>query len=369
MEPSVCIHDFFTADDAALADTLPKQRFLSDTVADVSPQIQTVSVCEPNDTFRFLHETAVIAHKGVLYAAWYHNREHELSGYTPICGKRSFDGGKTWRPLEILCEDPTTAILYCPPVYGRFDGRLYMFVNEMVGVDLIHALDLYVLNEETDRFELVWSKPIPFKLNTNVIHLPNGKCLLPGRIAELDGFPNTPAVLISDSGTADGDWRLVKIAENGDLPDGTTLIHPEITALEDEHTLFMFCRNDNRRVPLVYVSENGGEHFGAVTCHDIPYVGSKMYAGRLSDGRPFLVANIDKLDRSRLALYVGDAGSNTFSERAILFDKDRVPLRNAVACHYPAATEHDGKLYIIATLNYEWSVRGAVLFIVDTTTL
>lgn len=358
-------HEFFTAEDTALAEGLPKQRFLSDTVADVSPQVETVSVCEPNDTFRFLHETAVIAHKGVLYAAWYHNPQHELSGYTPIGGKRSYDGGKTWSDLEILCEDPTGKILYCPPVYGVFDGQLYMFVNQMVGVDLIHALDLYRLNEATDRFELVWSRPIPFKLNTNVLHLPNGKCLLPGRIAEPDGFPNTPAVLISDSGRADGDWRLVKIAENGDLPDGTALVHPEITAMPDGNTLYMFCRNDNRHVPLVYISADCGESWSPLTCHDVPYVGTKMYADRLSDGRPFLVANIDKLDRSRLALYVGEAGGNRFTKRTILFDSESVPLRGAVACHYPAATEHDGKLYIIASLNYEWSVRGAVLFIVD----
>lgn len=369
MERSVFFHEFFRPEDSALAEDLPKHRFLSDIVTDCTPQVQTVSVCEPNDTFGFLHETAVIAHKGVLYAAWYHNPEHELSGYTPICGKRSRDGGKTWSELEILCEDPTGRILYCPPVFGIFDGELYMFVNEMVGVDLIHALDLYRLNEETDRFEFVWSKPIPFKLNTNALTLPNGKRLLPGRIAELDGFPNTPAVLISDSGRADGEWRLVKIAENGDLPDGATLIHPEITALQDGHTLFMFCRNDNRRVPLVYISTDDGESWSTVTCHDVPYVATKMYAGRLADERPYLIANIDELDRSRLALYIGDAGSNVFTKRIILFDQKTVPLRGAVACHYPAATEYDGKLYILASLNYEWSVRGAVLFIVNDTDL
>lgn len=365
MNESVFFHEFFTAEDTVLAEGLPKRRFLSDTLADIAPSVETVSVCEPNDTFRFLHETAVIAHKGVLYAAWYHNPQHELSGYTPICGKRSYDGGHTWSDLEILCEDPTAKILYCPPVYGVFDGELYMFVNEMVGVDLIHALDLYRLNEETARFELVWSRPIPFKLNTNVLHLPNGRCLLPGRIAELDGFPNTPAVLISDSGRADGEWRLVKIAENGDLPDGEKYVHPEITALQDGNTLHMFCRNDNRRVPTVYLSADCGESWSTVTCHDVPYVATKMYTGRLLDGRPFLVANIDRSDRSRLALYVGEAGGNTFTKRAILFDSEAVPLKGAVACHYPAATEHDGKLYVIASLNYEWSVRGAVLFIVD----
>ena len=86
-----------------------------------------------------------------------------------------------------------------------------MLINEMVSADHIHALDLYVFQEEKDCFEFLWSKPIPFKLNTNVYKMANGKLLLPGRIAELDGFPNTPAVLISDSGKIDDDYIFRKM--------------------------------------------------------------------------------------------------------------------------------------------------------------
>lgn len=34
--------------------------------------------------------------------------------------------------------------------------------------------------------------------------------VLPGRIGELDGFSNTPAVLISDNGKINAEWCLVK---------------------------------------------------------------------------------------------------------------------------------------------------------------
>lgn len=86
-----------------------------------------------------------------------------------------------------------------------------------------------MLSEESDRFEFLWSRPIPFKLNTNVVTLPNGKLLLPGRVGELDAFPNTPVVMISDSGKIDAQWRVVKVAENGVLPEGERLEHLETT--------------------------------------------------------------------------------------------------------------------------------------------
>ena len=203
-------HNFFNKNDIEFAKTLEFEQFLSNTVCELDVDFDVVMVHDPIGEFAFLHETAVIEYKGVLYASWYNCIKVELEGYTPICSRRSFDGGKTWSELEIICEDKSGKILYCPPVYGIQDDKLYMFVNQMVSADHMHALDLYVLNNDTDKFEFVWSKPIPFKVNTNVVSLPNGKLMLPGRIAAMDSFPNTPAVLISDSGKIDGEWRLVR---------------------------------------------------------------------------------------------------------------------------------------------------------------
>ena len=355
-------HPFYEYEDMLLTSALDSVRFLPDSVRAMQLHPETVAVYEPDDHFRFLHETAIIAYHGVLYASWYLCPQHELSGFTPIAGKRSFDGGKTWSSLEILCADPTEKILYCPPVYGICDDRLYMLVNQMVSGDHMHSLDLYVLNNETDQFERLWSRPIPFKLNTNVIALPNGKLLLPGRVAEMDGFPNTPAVLISDSGKIDAEWRLVRIAENGNLPDGTELVHPELTAIFSGDTLYMFSRNDQRKVPLVYLSKDMGETWSAACAHDIPYVSSKIYCGTLSDGRHYMVCNTDKFSRAQLTIYFTSDSSPVFTDRFILYDTDE-PFWGAM--HYPAACESDGFLYIIATKGHPDRSRGAQLFRID----
>lgn len=240
-------------------------------------ETEIYEVACPDDEYAFLHEAAIIEYHGTLFAAWYNCEEKELIGPTPIRQKRSKDGGKTWSDIETVAEDQTGKILFCPPVYGICEDKLYMLINEMVSADHIHALDLYVFQEEKDCFEFLWSKPIPFKLNTNVYKMANGKLLLPGRIAELDGFPNTPAVLISDSGKIDDDWRLVYIQENGDLPDGSKLVHPEITAIIEDNKIAMFSRDDERKVPLVYLSQDYGETWSDAFSYDIPFSDSKIY--------------------------------------------------------------------------------------------
>ncbi|MBE6693595.1 MAG: AraC family transcriptional regulator [Ruminococcaceae bacterium] len=359
-------HGFYDYDDIILAAKMDAIRFGAADAREISDECVTrVTVHEPDETFKFLHQPTVIEYEGVLYAAWYNSRRKELRGYTPVCGKRSYDGGRTWSDIEIIAHDPEEKVLYCPPVFGICGGRLYMLVNEMVAADHIHALDLYILNRDTGKFEFVWSRPIPFKLNTNVVSLPNGKLMLTGRAGELDRFPNIPAVLISDSGRIDGDWRMIRIAQSGDLPDGTKLVHPELSVMCYDDRLYMFSRNDQRRIPLVYVSEDFGEHWSHAFLHDIPYVSSKIFCGKLSCGRHFVICNTDRQDRSRLSVYFTDRGDKKLACKLVLFDRETAPHGNAEACHYPAACEHDGKLHIIASLNYGWDVRGAVMFTVD----
>jgi AraC-like DNA-binding protein len=362
------LHSFYEFEDILLATKMESARFLDLCECIEGSGISYVHVHDPGEEFgRFLHEAAIVEFEGVLYASWYNCKEKELVGYTPIVGRRSYDGGKTWTAPEIIAEDRSGKILYCPPVYGICDGKLYMLLNQMVSADHMHSFDLYVLNKETDQFEFLWSRPIPFKLNTNVVHLPNGKLMLPGRIAELDGFPNTPAVMISDSGKIDAEWRIIKVAENGNLLDGERLVHPETTVIYCDDVLYLFNRNDRRKVPLVYTSKDFGESWSQAMAHDIPYISSKIYGGTLSDGRHFLIANTDKEDRSKLVLYLAEKDTLVFTKSMLLMDCKK-SVHNISRCHYPAAVEHDRKLYIIATADYKGEAmcgRGAVLFTVD----
>lgn len=368
------LHPFYDFEDMLLAAKMDCLHFLQEPLNVQQDDFPFIQVHNPEKKLgEFLHETAIVEYEGVLYASWYNGpkKDQELTGYTPIVERRSYDGGLTWTSPRVIVGDVSEKLLYCPPVYGICDDNLYMLINEMVSADHMHALDLYVLNKQTDTFERLWSRPIPFKLNTNVVTLPNGKLILPGRIAELDGFPNTPAVMISDNGKIDAPWRVVRVAKNGDFPDGESLIHPETTLICCDDTLYLFNRNDKRSVPLVYISKDYGETWSAPMSHDIPYRNSKIYSGTLSDGRHYIIATIDRVNRTKLALYVSDKDTIVFRHCKILMDCE-VANNHVSHCHYPAAYESDGVLYIIATAVYddqELSGRGAVLFKVDLKTI
>lgn len=350
--------------DKLLADMLVPLNIADEAISQtpkMNSKVEISNVHIPEGEFQFLHEAAIIEYHNILFASWYANFKTELNGRTPICGRRSYDGGKTWTDTEIIVDDPTGNIIYCPPVYGICDDKLYIFINEMVSADHIHALDLFVFDEESDKFIQLWSKPIPFKLNTNVVKLNNGKLLLPGRIAELDGFPNTPAVLISDSGKIDAEWRVVKIAENGLLPDGAEYEHPECTSVVCDDKIYIFCRNDNRHVPIIYISEDNGETWSEPRAINIPFIHSKIYSGTLSDGRNFVIGNILNIDRTKLAIYFSEKGSMHFNDAILLTDGATLDFPNAIAWHYPCAIESEDELKIICSLSYDGGSRGAVL--------
>ena len=368
---------FYRAQDRALDGLLAQMTLLEgvDTDRLTRPAcVKTHEVAYPTTLYGFLHEAAVIEYHGTLFAAWYNCPATELYGDTPIRGKRSRDGGKTWTDVEVLARDESGKILYCPPVYGVCEDKLYLLVNEMIAPDHIHALDLYIYNEGTERFELIWSRPIPFKLNTNVYRLKSARLMLPGRIAELDGFPNTPAVLISDSGKIDAEWRLVRIQPDGALPDGSQLVHPELSAIVQGESIYMFCRDDERRVPLIYVSHDEGETWSAPIAHDIPFCNSKIYSGTLADGRNYVIGNIFPPDvtaeegyprRSRLAAFFSRPNAMTF-DRGIIIEENRSPdLLYGSDWAYPVACEAGGKLYIIYSSVIEPSFRGAALSVID----
>ncbi|MBR4960099.1 MAG: helix-turn-helix domain-containing protein, partial [Clostridia bacterium] len=136
----ITLHPAYDDDDVLLAVRFGSARFLAEEVRELSRDcLETNLVHEPDDTFGFLHEAAIVEYHGVLYTAWYNCPRWELSGYTPICEKRSRDGGRTWSGLRIVCEDPTEQLLSCPPVGPNDADRLYMLVNQMRAPDHIHS--------------------------------------------------------------------------------------------------------------------------------------------------------------------------------------------------------------------------------------
>lgn len=327
-------------------------------------KFKTYWVSKASEEFTFLHEAAIIKFKNILFSAWYNNSEKELQGVTPIRFSRSFDDGKTWDTPKIVANDEKGEIIYCPPVFGILNNKLYMFLNEMVSADHMHALDLYVYNEAEEIFECVWSKPIPFKLNTNIYKLSDNKLILPGRVAELDGFPVTPAVLISESNDIDEGWNVFKIQNDGSLPCGVEFIHPETSLIFNNDKLYAFVRNCIRKVPLVYISDDLGKTWSKPYAHDIPFSNSKIYSGMLQDGRNYVIGNLAP-GRSKLAIFFSKPNTMEFDKGYLFQDDYSIDLNVSGKWHYPSAYEGDGKLYVIYTYNDTLNHRSAVITVID----
>lgn len=192
---------------------------------------------------------------------------------------------------------------YCPPVFGIEDGKLYMFLNQMASADHMHSLDLYIYDEGINNFERPWSRPIPFKLNTNIYEMSNGKLIMPGRIAELDGFSQIPAVMISDRGKINSEWQIVKITDKKELPDNSEFIHPEVFLILNDNKIYAFCRNDQRKVPIIFLSYDFGESWHVPYVSDVPFPNSKIYSGTLSSGRNYAIGNVDP-NREKTVLFL-----------------------------------------------------------------
>ena len=122
--------DFFSKEDKQLYNMLghlnmaEKEISLKD-----NSETEIYEVAGPDDKYAFLHEAAIIEYHGTLFAAWYNCEEKELIGPTPIRQKRSKDGGKTWSDIETIAEDQTGKILFCPPVYGICEDKLYILIS------------------------------------------------------------------------------------------------------------------------------------------------------------------------------------------------------------------------------------------------
>ncbi|MBQ4528450.1 MAG: AraC family transcriptional regulator [Clostridia bacterium] len=327
--------------------------------------IEFYPVKMPDEKYSFLHESVIIEYEGMLFAAWYNCERVELSGRTPIRFSISKDGGKNWSETQTAIDDPDGIFLYCPPVFGISDGNLYMLVNKMVAADYMRSIEILKFNKEIMNFEFVRSLPIPFKLNTNVVALPNGKLMLTGRVGKPDGFPTTPAALISDSGKIDSEWRLVKITKDGKLPDGSEQIYPEISPILCNGKLYIFSRNDIYKVPLMYISDDFGESFSGPFAFDIPIYPSKIYSGNLSDGRAYIIGNV-YLGRKKLVLFLSEKNTINFNKAIVIQDGDNPNFENGMMWHYPCAWESDGKLYITYTVTLkDGKGRGAMISIVN----
>lgn len=246
-----------------------------------------------SDEYGFLHDAAIVSHRGALFAAWYNCPDKEIEGRSLIRGRRSSDGGRTWSDPYIIASDHEhRGVFYVPVTFLSFQNELYAFVCNMVGHDLVTCCEVFMPSSHGDG-QWVSGGFItgPFLPNCAPLRLVNGDFLMAGRMAERPGAkPTIPAVAISNGDRVTSPWTVVPILSPGKCGPEIDLPYPETTVLADGGELTAIIRNDHGNA-LVCVSGDCGNTWAGPFQQNLPIGASKIYAGILSTGQRYLVCN------------------------------------------------------------------------------
>jgi hypothetical protein len=97
-------------------------------------------------------------------------------------------------------------------------------------------------------------------------------------------------------------------------------------------------------------SRDGGLTWSDPQLHNFPFASSKIYAGTLSSGQYFVLANIVSSGyRDLLTLAVGRPGKKQFSKMWKIREDYCNKLGSGPEWSYPCAIEYAGKLYVVYT--------------------
>lgn len=312
----------------------------------VNPAAEVSIIHRPEDEFTFLHDCMITAFHGRLYTAWYNCTAGEMRGRSVIRGRVSCDSGKTWSKAGMIAEDPD--FVYAPATFIEDRGALWLMTTRMIAPDVVRNMDLFRLDEPSGTWRFVRTFEEPFLPNSKAVRLPDGKLIIGGRVApKRDEFPEIPAVAVSDSGSAEGPWRIVRIHDLVKAPDRENPF-PETSLVVEGNSITAFVRHDNR-YPLMYESADGGETWSGPLVHNIPCGASKIYASLLPGGRRCMIANLARQGRSTLALFLSEPGEKTFSSASLLRSGPDALLDARPQWSYPDAVFADGCLFAVCT--------------------
>jgi hypothetical protein len=299
------------------------------------------------DEFPFLHDTAVVEHRGRLLAAWYNCTEGEIRGKTVIRGRWSDDGGATWGEVRTLIGDPSGQAHYVPVSFLSRGGRLFAFVTRMVGHDRPTSMDCYEL--KGDSWHGQGRVAGPFLSNCAPLPMADGRLVMGGRVAQQPGeLPLVPAVAVDRAAGVAAEWEVIPLPGPW-LSGGDHLQFPETTLIVDGREALAFTRNDHGS-SLVFQSRDCARTWSGPWSIPLAIEGSKIFAGRLRTGHRYLVYNMPAARRRDLLVIAltGPDGPR-FDRIYKLLEGPSTALGCGPEWSYPCAIEHRDALLVSCT--------------------
>ncbi len=331
------------------------------------------------DMMPFLNDCAITEHNGRIYVAWYNSTNTEIGGSSLIRGRWSGDEGETWSDVfTIVGTADFNEIHYVPPNLFTHEGKLYAIISKS-GVqqsldDPQAGLGLYVMNGDESWSHV--SRVFPgFTVTAAPVLMDNGNYIMGGWRGKRGMTNSFAGVLISNGKDIASPWRCSFLFDPL-LPGALNLRCAEVGFAVDGARITAYVRDDIGRPgdpsgggrAWAFVSEDYGESWSKPIIMDKQRVGnSKLYAGKLSTGKKYVIYNDDRgfFNRTLLLIAVTEPGGEDLTRVYKLFDGPAPELGGrGLNWFYPCSYEYNGHLYVAVTLEEKRrgrNVRGVAV--------
>jgi len=318
------------------------------------------------DTWGYSHHQQICYGLGRYFAAWSNGLRHEMHRGQEIRFAVSEDG-VTWTSDARLVAAPEGSpdIYQMGALYGC-DEVVVAYCNKFSGSDS----DAAIRNKGgTAPFGVEAFVSTDGKTWQSKGFIGEGFCIHEGPRPTLDGRllatadrrTREPLALHFDDGPLSSP-RAIEI----EMPEPGLPLHECTWYQTDDGTMRMLFRDETASLRLrISESGDGGETWSAARMTNFVDSMSKVFAGRLPDGRVYVINNAypQLLNRDRLMITLSDDGK-TFDRMLML---DDTPSRVRVLGYlkgrghqYPHAIVRDGKLFAIYSVSKEDIVVSAV---------
>lgn len=323
------------------------------------------------------HHNQITAFKGKLYYAWSNGARNEEDAGQRVLMAVSADGrawSEPWTVLDVEAGSPWAH--NCVALHTTRDALYCVIMTEetehdetVTGMRRIRPESAFInVYRSTDarRWETAFSFETRVKWLFEAPRLTQEGRLLCVCSTKTEG----PAILRWPGGDICQPPELIFVPEPEDawFPYGESTWYQLDGTKENPGRILVFWR-DEAASCRVYVnwSDDGGRTFSRPVLSDIPDSMARMYAGRLSDGRYFLVNNTNPnlLDRGALTLLLSDDGT-VFSKVYMINDSPTVMRRKGLlkvnGHQYPCCRVEPDKLIV----GYDHNKEDIVCEVIDT---
>lgn len=308
--------------------------------------------------YHYLHEPSIAFHRNRLFCCFANHPIHEANEHDEIIrGKTSDDRGMTWSPTRTWVS-PTPqngAESYNHPVLTVHQGRLWGFFCRWK--DRWPSTEVFVYEDSSESWEstgTIVDGFIPFQ---PPMRMNNGNWIIGG-----ERHWTEAAVMVSQ-GDDFTSWNAVIIPR----PPEMILQFPEVALLDRGDSILALCRPHKNDVSSpMSISMDCGQTWTTLRFSNLPLGPSQPCAGRLSNGRHFLLTNSLEEKRALLTIAVTDPAGRLLNKvwkvrhqttprcRLLGIKSDGKPIIKGAAGRgtqwsYPSAVERDGNLYVAYT--------------------